>query len=192
MKEELKNSLILDSYNYKAIIGRKCWWHQIHTNPISDQYYIWKYIKTLRYSEYYLSKKNIWHKLMFMWGLHRLRKISRITGFQIPPGTIGPGITIWHWGPIIVNPAARIGKNCTLNPMVIIGHKKPGEAAPQIGDNVFIGGGAKIIGAIHIGNNVTIAPNAVVVKDIEDNCIVGGIPCKVIGYNKKRHENPPY
>lgn len=121
---------------------------------------------------------------MLKWSLHRLRKLSRITGFQIPPRTIESGLTIWHWGPIIVNPAAKIGKNCTLNPMVIIGHKTPGELAPQIGDNVFIGGGAKIIGAIHIGNNVTIAPNAVVVKDVEDNCIVGGVPCQVIGYNK--------
>lgn len=115
---------------------------------------------------------------------YRLRVVSRITGFQIPPNTVGAGLTIWHWGTIIINPSVNIGQNCTLNPGVIIGHKNPGEGTPQLGDNVFIGGGAKIIGAIHIGNNVTIAPNAVVVKDIEDNCIVGGIPCKVIGYNK--------
>jgi len=120
---------------------------------------------------------------MVKWYLYKLRKLSRITDFQIPPGTIDAGLTIWHWGPIIINPAVRIGRNCTLNPMVIIGHKIPGEPAPQIGDNVFIGGGSKIIGAITIGNNVTIAPNAVVVKNIPDNCIVGGIPCKIIGHN---------
>lgn len=47
-----------------------------------------------------------------------------------------------------------------------------------IGDNCFIGGGARIIGNIHIGNNVTIAPNAVVVKDVPDGMTVGGIPAK--------------
>jgi serine O-acetyltransferase len=53
----------------------------------------------------------------------------------------------------------------------------------KIGNNVFIGGGAKIIGDIKIGDNVTIAPNAVVVKDVNKNCIVGGVPSKVIGMN---------
>ena len=139
----VRQILAQDSYNYKETSGCKWWWHQIHQNPISDQYYIWRYIKAMRYCEYHSSRRSIWHKFMLGWWLHRLRKLSRITGFQIPPGTIGPGLTIWHWGPIIVNPAARIGKNCTLNPMVIIGHKSPGEPAPHIGDNVFIGGGYK-------------------------------------------------
>ena len=156
-------------------------------SPISDQKYIWKYVKVLRYTEYWINKdKSILQKLIKLYYLGKLRKLSRITDFQIPPNTIGAGLTIWHWGPIIVNPAVKIGKNCTLNPMVIIGHKKPGEAAPQIGDNVFIGGGAKLIGAIRIGNNVTIAPNSVVVKDIEDDCIVAGVPCRIIGYKKRR------
>jgi serine O-acetyltransferase len=93
---------------------------------------------------------------------------------------VGAGLTIWHWGPIIVNPNVRIGEKCTLNPMVIIGHKNEGEVAPKIGNNVFIGGGAKVIGDIIIGDNVTIAPNAVVVKDVKDNCVVGGVTSKVL------------
>ena len=62
----------------------------------------------------------------------------------------------------------------------------PNESAPHIGDNVFVGGGAKIIGDIYIGNNVSIAPNAAVVKDVPDNAVVGGVPCKIlkIEYNK--------
>ena len=123
-------------------------------------------------------------KFLRLWYLLRLRRLSRITGFQIPPNTVGPGLTIWHWGPIIVNPKVRIGKNCVLNPMVVIGHKKPNEDAPKIGDNVFIGSGAKIIGAVTVGNNVIIAPNAVVTKDVPSNVIVAGIPCKII---KKLH-----
>lgn len=179
-KDELMRYLQEDSRNYKTVIGYKRWWHQANANPICDQWYIWEYIRTMRYCEYHLYNSGLWHKVVARLWLYRLRKVSRITGFQIPPNTVGSGLTIWHWGPIIVNPAAKIGRNCTLNPMVIIGHKLPGEAAPQIGDNVFIGGGAKIIGNIQIGNNVTIAPNAVVVKDIPSNVIVGGVPAKII------------
>ena len=180
---DLCRCLELDSINYKQMKGIGSVFNHLRTSPISDQSIIWKYIKTMRKCEYHMSNIGVWHKLMVKWNLHKLRKLSRITDFQIPPGTIDAGLTIWHWGPIIINPAVRIGRNCTLNPMVIIGHKIPGEPAPQIGDNVFIGGGSKIIGAITIGNNVTIAPNAVVVKDVPDNCIVGGIPCKIIGHN---------
>lgn len=115
--------------------------HQINASPISDQWYIWKYIKTLRYCEYHQNQGGLLHKLCTKWYLFKLRRYARITGFQIHPNTIEAGLTIWHWGPIIINPIAKIGKNCTLNPMVIIGHKVPGEPAPQIGDNVFIGGG---------------------------------------------------
>lgn len=179
-KKKLKDVIVADSNNYNALLGVKRWYHQLSSNPISDQWYIWKYIKTLRYCEYHINKNKLINKIILRWYLHRLRKYSRITGFQIPPNTIGPGVTIWHWGPIIINPAVRIGKNCTLNPMVIIGHKKTGSGAPQIGNNVFIGGGAKIIGNIKIGDNVTIAPNAVVVKDVPSDVIVAGIPSKII------------
>ena len=174
-----------DSINYKPVIGYKKWIHLLNSNPISDQWYIWKYIKTLRKCEYHINNTGGYHKLLSKWYLYRLRKYSRITGFQIPPNTTGAGLTIWHWGPIIVNPRVRIGVNCTLNPMVIIGHKKAGEAAPKIGNNVFIGGGAKIIGDITIGDNVTIAPNAVVVRNVPSDCVIGGIPAKQIN---KTHE----
>lgn len=179
-KDNLYECLESDSLNYKAVVGLNRWHHQLRCNPISDQWYIWKYIEALRYSEYHINRNGIYHKLLKMWFNHKLRHLARITDFQIPPNTVGAGLTIWHWGPIIINPEARIGKNCTLNPMIIIGHKAPGEGAPRIGDNVFIGGGAKIIGNVTIGDNVTIAPNAVVVKDIPSNVVVGGIPCKII------------
>lgn len=113
---------------------------------------------------------------------HRLRLMHYAykTGFQIHPNTCGSGLTIWHWGSIIVNPKCRIGKNCTLYPGVLIGHKNAGEPAPIIGDNCFIASGAKLIGAINIGNNVTIAQNAIVTHNIPDDVIVGGIPAKII------------
>lgn len=182
--KDLQRYIKYDSQNYMAVIGLGKYRHQLGTNPISDQWYIWKYIKTMRFCEYHLNKSSFFHKIILRWYLYKLRKLSRIIGFQIPPNTVGEGLTIWHWGPIIINPAARIGSNCTINPMVVVGHKTQGKGAPQIGDNVFIGAGAKIIGNITIGDNVTIAPNAVVVKDIPSNVVVGGVPATVLKIKK--------
>ena len=115
-----------------------------------------KYLKTFR----------------LLYWLRKLRKYSYITGFQIPPNVCGKGLTIWHWGSIIINPAAKIGDNCTLYPGVLIGQKYRGGGAAVIGNNVFIGAGTKIIGNITIGNNVTIGQNCVITKDIPDNSVV--------------------
>ena len=119
----------------------------------------------------------------------KLRQISYKTGFQIPPNTCGPGLQIWHYGYIIINQNTRIGRNLTVYPGVEIGHKVPSGGCPVIGDNCFIGAGAKIFGKIKIGNNVTIAPNTVVTKDVPDNVIVGGIPAKIIKYKNESSSN---
>ena len=111
------------------------------------------------------------------------RVCARKTGFQIPPFTCDFGIRFYHWGWRIVNSKARIGKNVVLYPGVCIGQKSESEV-PVIGDNCFIGLGAKVIGGVRVGNNVTIAPNAVVTHDVPDNAIVGGIPAKVIKFKK--------
>ncbi len=159
------------------------------TNPINTQWCIYKYIKHLRLSEYHLNNsffeskltfKTCIHTLLLLYQYWRLRHYSYITGFQIPPKVCGPGLRIFHYGWIVINENARIGSNLTIYPGVEIGHKSRGMGAPQIGDNCFIGAGAKIFGNIRIGNNVTIAPNAVVIKDVPDNCIVGGVPAKII------------
>lgn len=79
---------------------------------------------------------------------------------------------------MIVNGRARIGKNLTIYPGVTVGASKSG--VPTIGDNVFLGLGSKVFGGITIGNNVIVAPNAVVTKDVPDNCVVAGVPARII------------
>lgn len=74
--------------------------------------------------------------------------------------------------------AESIGNNVWINQQVTIGYN--GASAPMIGDNVVIYAGAKIIGGVHIGNNVTVGANAVVTKDIPDNCVVAGVPARII------------
>ena len=110
---------------------------------------------------------------MRLFYLYKLRRISYKTDFQIPPFTCGKGLTIYHWGSIIINSRVRIGDNCTLYPGVLIGWKGPEErGCAQIGKNVFIGSGTKIIGPVKIGNNVIIGQNCVITKDIPDNSVV--------------------
>lgn len=71
---------------------------------------------------------------------------------------------------IIVSHNAKVGKNATIFHQVTIGEGKGG--APTIGDNCYIGAGAKILGGIHIGNNVKIGANCIVVTDVPDNSTV--------------------
>lgn len=112
-----------------------------------------------------------------------LRRYQIKYGFQISAKTeIDGGLYLGHWGAIVVNPNAKIGKNCNLAQGVTIGQTNRGErkGVPEIGDNVWIGANAVIVGGITIGNNVLVAPNAYVNEDVEDNSIVIGNPMKVI------------
>lgn len=100
-KSELKDFLKADAANFKS---QDCCWikrlkHNVFSNPISEQKYIWLYIKALRHVEYYQNHPgSIIGKLLMLWWLRCLRKYSHITGFQIPPNVFEKGLTIWHWG----------------------------------------------------------------------------------------------
>ena len=91
---------------------------------------------------------------------------------------IGGGLIVQHGYGTIIAPR-KIGKNCWVNQGVTIGYTNDNDC-PTLGDNVTVYAGAKILGDVHVGNNVVVAANAVVVKDVEDNCVVGGVPAKVI------------
>jgi len=94
------------------------------------------------------------------------------TGVEIGPGAeIGPGLRIAHGNGIVIGGYAKIGKNALLLHQVTIGSPSPNrvEKMPVIGDNVFIGAGAKVIGEIRVGDNVFIGVNAIVTQDIPDN-----------------------
>jgi serine O-acetyltransferase len=172
--KDLLSWLYADSKNYNSQTSGKLlkYKRNLFSDPISDQKYIWKYIKNLRYTEYHMNMKGLYHKIAKVYYLSKLRKLSYKTGFQIPPNTCGPGLTIWHWGSIIINPKTKIGSDCTLYPGVLLGHKKSEEDAPVIGNNVFLGSGSKIIGPIVIGNNVVIGQNCVVTHDIPSSSIL--------------------
>ena len=81
---------------------------------------------------------------------------------------------------IVIHYNVSIGRNCTICQQVTIGDKNKDDCNVHIGDNVYIGAGAKILGHITIGNNVTIGANAVVLRDVPDNSIAVGIPARII------------
>ncbi|MEW9798986.1 serine O-acetyltransferase [Alteromonas sp. CYL-A6] len=88
----------------------------------------------------------------------------------------GSGFVIMHPVGIVINSKVRGGNNITLESGVVIGDEKG--QSPVLGNNVFVGAGAKIIGPVKIGNNVKIGANAVVTKDAPDNATMLGIPAK--------------
>ena len=90
---------------------------------------------------------------------------------------IGGGLLIQHGFSTIID-AEKIGKNCKIFQQVTIGYNY--DLRPTIGNNVTICAGAKVIGGVNVGNNVVIGANAVVVHDVPDNMVVGGVPAKVI------------
>ena len=94
---------------------------------------------------------------------------------------VGKGISINHFS-CIINMAQSLGDYCWLKPGVVIGDSLPGSPTPVIGHHVSFGTGCKVLGNIRIGNNVIIGANAVVTHDVPDNCIVAGVPARIIGY----------
>lgn len=139
-----------------------------------------RYLFFLRCFEYHSNNKGVYHKMMkVFWGYLKHRLDVRL-GFTIPKNCFGPGLVIAHYGLLVVNSNARIGCNCRVHAGVNIGEKNG--LSPKIGDNVYIGPGAKLFGNIIIGNNVTIGANAVVNKSFPDNCVIAGVPAKIIKY----------
>ncbi len=105
------------------------------------------------------------------------------TGVYISPdATIGPGLYVGHWGCIRVSREVKMGVNCNLSPMVIIGFgARAGKTGvPSLGDRVYVAAGAKVIGPIQVGNDVAIGANAVVCKDVPDHVTVGGVPAEIL------------
>lgn len=100
----------------------------------------------------------------------------------IPAGCeIGEGTTFAYKGiGVVVHKRAKIGKNCMIAQDVTIGGRSGHYEVPVIGDNCYIGAGAKVLGPITLGNNVTIGANAVMLKDAPANTVWGGVPAKCL------------
>ena len=145
-----------------------------------ERYYTVKYLKLLRKEEKYTFEHP--NKILAFWHKARKNRVGSRLGFIISAGCFGEGLKLEHFGSVIVNPKARIGKNCIIHGNCCIGSNGGyPDFSPIIGDNVDIGQGAQILGGIRIADNVRIGAGAVVVKDVlEPGVTVDGVPGKVL------------
>lgn len=158
-------------------------------NPYLIDNEIWRFQKCLRKCEYFFNIKtnNPFSKLLKILYAYRFKYLSIKLGFTIPVNCFGPGLRIKHRGTIVVNGRSKIGSNCTLNACVIIGSQSDLEIkVPTIGNNVYIGPGAKIFGEIFISDGCAIGANAVVNKSFfNPNVIIAGVPAVEKGLVKQ-------
>ena len=113
------------------------------------------------------------------------RFLYRFFGLEISAGAnIGGGLYIAHPNGTVIF-AQEIGENCSIIANVTIGMRNEW-AFPRIGNNVFIGAGARVLGGIHVGDGAVIGANAVVIHDVPAGATVVGIPARVI---RLAHEN---
>ncbi len=163
-------------------IGWKSYWSQRFYK--TDRMIAFLYLKQLREYEYAincLSHKGFLGKLITIYRKYKHHRLSQKYDIVIGPNMVGYGFRMPHiaGGGIIIN-CNSMGCNCSANVGVVIGNNKCSTDRPTIGDNVGFTTGSKAYGGIKIGNNVKVAPNAVVCRDVPDNCVVGGIPAKII------------
>ena len=120
-----------------------------------------------------------------------LSQVARnLTGVEIHPGAIlGPGFFIDHGMGVVIGETAEVGADVTLYHGVTLGGTslEKGKRHPTVGDRVVIGTGAKVLGAITIGDDSRIGANAVVVKSVPANSVVVGVPGQVVQRSQPHH-----
>ncbi len=147
-------------------------------------------VAVLRYMRKLEFYTNVRSSLGFIGRIYydfKYRKASRQLGYEIAINTCGPGLSLPHYGTIIISGHAKIGKNCRIHSCVNIGASAGREKAPKIGDNVYIGPSSVLFGDITIASNVTIGANATVNKSFEEeHVVIAGTPAEVV---KKDYPN---
>ncbi len=167
----MDNIIKADLYRYGGLSGFKGFLKGLMFPGFRFTYLFRKTASCTRYSPAWIFYSLLKRRYMYKYG------------FQIESTTkIGEGFYLGHFGLVIINEKAVIGKNCNIAPNVTIGQTNRGHlmGCPTISDQVWIGTGAVIVGKITIGSNVLIAPNSYVNVDVPSNSVVMGNPCKIV------------
>lgn len=141
-----------------------------------------------RYGRWRYSIRPRWLRLPFSLVYKILKPISEIlTGIELPCEVVlGRRFRIDHFGGIIISGDAVFGDDCVIRNGVTVGLRHAGvRGSPVIGNRVDIGAGAKLLGPIHIGDDVAIGANAVVLKDVPSNSIAVGVPARILPHHRE-------
>jgi len=144
-------------------------------NPFSS-----RLLASIRAYQYHRDRSGPWHILMRR--IARIRHIlwSVVTQSDVDlQATLGKGLMLPHPNGVVIHGEARIGDDCMIMQQVTVGMIDEGEV-PVIGNRVYIGAGAKIIGNVTVGDGARIGANAVVVNDVPSNATAVGIPARII------------
>lgn len=155
-------------------------WRTYDRNPLCQGLWV---MAVYRFGRWRYTIQHRWLRMPFSFLYKLLKTLSEIlTGIELPCETIvGRRFRIEHFGGIIISGDAVFGEDCIIRNGVTVGLRKTGQrGSPVIGDRVDIGAGAKILGTIRIGNDVSIGANAVVLSDVPSNCVAVGIPARII------------
>lgn len=128
-------------------------------------------------------------KVLLVFGVIYQKWIEIITGISLPySATIGEGFYIGHFGNIIINASAVIGDNCNIAQGVTIGVSGRGanRGVPTIGNNVYIGAQATVVGPITVGDNAVIGANSLVYRNVASGTTVVGVPAEEVSTNDSK------
>jgi serine O-acetyltransferase len=163
-----------------------------HSNNKIIKYDVLRWLKVIGYNNnfhfgfiflmsFYPEYRNLFYKRIGKIHLTINWLCPKMNTLFIATNDIGPGLFIQHGFATIIA-AKSIGKDCWINQQVTIGYSNKTDT-PELGDNVVVNAGAKIIGKVKVGNNSIVGANAVVVKNVPDNCTVVGVPAYIIRRN---------
>ena len=159
----------------------------------TDSYKVSRYLKIPRYCEYWDYKRNSNRQLLLKYFSSLLYTICRVRlsilqgkySINISPNMVGYGLRIPHLnGGVVIN-CISMGNHCQVNGGCVIGKKFNNENRAIIGDGVELCVGSKVIGRVNVGSHSIIAPNSVVIKNVDDFSVVSGIPAKIIKKNER-------
>jgi serine O-acetyltransferase len=176
---ELVQLVRSDLHRYEGRHDRSTFVRLLFTEP-GFEYTFW-----LRLVEFLRTATPSWRLLYPLARLWK-RHLSFKYGVTIPSSTsVGPGLYIGHTGGIVINAATIIGHNCNISQGVTLGQTNRGarQGAPHIGDYVYLGPGAKVIGGVRVGSHVAVGANAVVSRDVPEHAVVGGVPATILSYD---------
>lgn len=149
---------------------------------VRESFYVRKYLLVLRKLEYYTNVRTHFGGgyLMRIYYTIKWKRLSNKYGIYIHPNTVGKGLYIPHFNGGIQLNCISMGDFCSVSSGVVVGNKGSQDNRAIIGNNVGLTIGCKVIGKVVLGNNVIVAPNSVVIKDVPTNAVVSGVPAKII------------